>query len=135
LTAAFPLCQHDVRDTLRQFRVPPPTLYRPEYTPFEFVTDVATCTNGVRVIGVRDLHRRLAVEGCTLERATFSIAGRTVQSMAFTGADPDAVRALIARCGLSRFDNINIVTLLKQVLGVAGGEGISGRRSDFARAG
>ncbi|HEX6162492.1 MAG TPA: hypothetical protein VFZ31_03945 [Vicinamibacterales bacterium] len=116
--AAFPLCQRDVRETLRQFPVGIPTLYRPEYTPFEFVTDVATCTSGLRVVGVRGVRRQVAADDCLLERSTLSMAGRTLQTIAVEGDDPDAVARLVHRLRLFVDGGRNIVDVIKELLGV-----------------
>lgn len=113
--AAFPLCQRNVRDALRQFPVAPPTLYRPEYTPLAFLTDIATCTDGLRVAGLRGIRRCINLDGCILERAAFSVAGQLFQSTSVTGADPDLVRAVLRRYHLDGLDPASIVTLLKQV--------------------
>jgi len=116
LAAAFPLCQHDVRDVLRQYALTPPALYRPEYSAFEFVTDVATCTNGLRVVGVRLVNRQVSIDDCTLERTTVSIAGTTLQSLAVSSPDPQCVRRVLARLRLDRFENLNVVALVKRLL-------------------
>jgi hypothetical protein len=130
--AAFPLCQRDVRDVLRQFPVTPPTLYRPEYSPLAFVTDIATCTNGLRVAGVLSVRRRLPVDSCVLERAVVTVAGRTVQSVSVSASDPDAVRAVLRRFELDRLDPSNVVTLLKTVLGVRRVERIRDTMRNFS---
>jgi hypothetical protein len=115
---AFPLCQRDVREALRQFPVGIPSLYRPEYTPFEFVTDVATCTNGLRVVGVRGVRRRTAADDCLVERSTLSMAGQTLQTVAVQGADPDAVARLVRRLRLAAAGGQNIVDAIKELLGI-----------------
>jgi hypothetical protein len=134
VSAAFPLCQHDVRDVLRQFPVTPPTLYRPEYDALTFITDVAACTDGLRVVGARTIRRRIPVDGGELERAMLSVAGRTLQSLAISGSDPDAVRALLLRFHLDRFDPSNIVSLIKQLLRDTAVERIPAPVGDFSHA-
>ena len=140
IDAVFPLCQRDVRDTLRQFPVAVPTLYRAEYTPFEFVTDVATCTNGLRVIGVRGVRRQVATADCLVERSTLSVAGRTLQTVAVAGNDPDAVAGLVHRLRLRRTGAQNVVNAIKDLLGIdlavrIRPERIPSRLGDFTHAG
>lgn len=116
MTVTFPICQHDVRDVLRELGVIPPTLYRPQFDASQFVTDVASCTDGVRVIGVRICRRRVALDGATLERATLSLAGRVIQTVALRAADADVVRSYVQRLRLERYQPTNIVEFLKQLL-------------------
>ena len=117
-SARFPLCQRDVRESLRQFPVVPPALYRPEYDAFQFATEVAGCTDGLRVAGARCLRRTLPVEGCVVERTVISIAGVTMQSMAVTGPDERNVERLVRRLQFDRVVAGNIVSVVKDRLGV-----------------
>lgn len=116
-TAQFPLCQHDVRDALRLCRVSPPALDRPEYGPFEFVTEVAACTGALRVVGMRCVRRDVAVDGCTLERASITLAGITMQTIAVKGSDAAAVTRVVRQLRLDRFEHRNIVEVITQLLG------------------
>lgn len=116
--ARFPLCQREVRDALRQFPVELPTLTRPQYHPFEFAIEVAACTNGLRVIGVRCVRRDIAIADCILERTSISLAGTTMQTIAVKGSDPAAVRTLVRQLQLDRFDSSNMVEMIKGLLGV-----------------
>lgn len=134
LTSAFPLCQRDVRDVLRQYPLTPPVLYRPEYSPFEFVTDVAACTDGLRVVGVRLVDRLVSIDDCTLERATLSIAGTTLQSLAVSSTDPQSVRRLLARLKLDRLENRNVVALVKGLLAMPVAGRIPRIVGDFSHA-
>jgi hypothetical protein len=120
LTAVFPLCQHDVRDALRLFPVPGPALYRPEYTPFEFVTDVAGCTDSLHIVGVRGNFRRTAFGGCRLEHAAINTAGRTFQTIGIAGHSASDVARAVRSLHFDPIHNQNIVEQLKAVIGVAG---------------
>ena len=117
--ARFPLCQHDVRDALRQFPVALPVLNRAEYNELEFTTEVATCTNGLRVVGVRSVRRDVRVDGCMLERSTVSLAGTTMQTIAVKGADAPAVLRIVRDLRLNRFAARNMVDMIKELLGVS----------------
>jgi hypothetical protein len=134
MSATFPLCQRDVRDVLRQYPLVPPVLYRPEYTAFDFVTEVAACTNHLRVLGLRRIHRGVSIDDCLLERDTFSLAGTTLQSVAVSGVDPQSIRRLITRLGLDRLENVNSVSLVKRVLDLRPDGRIPSVMGDFSHA-
>ncbi|HEX8031056.1 MAG TPA: hypothetical protein VF491_21460 [Vicinamibacterales bacterium] len=117
-TAQFPLCQRDIRSVLNWLGVSrPQVLFSPSYGASGFLTDVACCIDGIRVIGVTKTRRRAIVDGCIVERASVSAAGHIMQTVAVESADEAAVRRQLRRLRLDRFDNLNYVEFLKGLAG------------------
>ena len=119
LHARFPLCQHDVRDVLRELKVTPPTLFRPEFSARQFVEDVAACTDGLHVVGVRCNRRIIPVGGCSVERAAVSMAGRVMQTVCVSGPDEIAVSAVVHSLQLHHLASRNIVDTIRELVDVS----------------
>jgi hypothetical protein len=115
--APFPLCQRDVREVCRHLGVAiPAALFLPCYSAPDFIVDIACCMPGIHVIGVNKTRRHLMVDGCSVERASVSAAGKVAQTAAIESPDAGAVLRLIRRLELDRLDNVNYVEFLKSLL-------------------
>ena len=119
LQCAFPLCHRAVREIYAALEVhPPQSLFLPEYNQCDFLSDLACCTDGVRIIGVNKVRRHAIVGGCIVERSAAWVAGQTVQSAAVESADADGLRRMLSELRLDRFENVNYPEFLKRLPGV-----------------
>jgi hypothetical protein len=124
--AMFPLCHREVRAVLSCLGVPrPQTLFLPCYSAADFLTDVACCTDDVHVIGVHKIRRHAVVDGCIVQRASISVAGRVAQTAAIESADAAVLRRQLHRLQFERFENVNYVDFLKRSIGVTAAGGVA----------
>jgi len=119
VTASFPLCHREIREVFSHLRLPAPRgFFLPVYDERALISDLAGVAQGGHIVGVHKVRRQAERDGCVIERAAVSAAGRTVQSIAISAPDPDAVLRLLRTLRLEHLENINYVTFLKRTLGI-----------------
>jgi len=103
----FPLSADDVGRVFAALAIRTPSLERSEYTMDEFLDELMTPADGVRVTRVHKLRRRYTVEGAMAEVSDVEADGRKTRTIAAESTDPDAVMAAIRAAGLGQHLNVS----------------------------
>jgi exopolyphosphatase/guanosine-5'-triphosphate,3'-diphosphate pyrophosphatase len=104
---AFPLPADRVGRVFAALVVQPPPLERSEYTIDQFLDELMSPAEGVRVVGVHKLRRRYSVEEAMAEVSEVTADGTRTRTIAAESTDPDAVMAAIRAAGLGQHLNVS----------------------------
>ena len=117
-TAPFPISREQVTRLFDYWGLTMPVLHHARFTLMQFLTHVVSATNGLRLIGVTKIYRRLVVDGCLIERATLVAAGQRVETLSLEARDYAPMRRLLSAYRLDRYHNVSDITCLKRLTGM-----------------
>ena len=120
----FPLSAADVGRVFAALLIQPPSLERSEYTTDQFLDELMSPADGVRVTRVHKLRRRYTVEGAMAEVSDVEADGQKTRTIAAESTDPEAVMAAIRTAGLGQHLNVSYPRGLSALL--------SGRAARYA---
>ena len=118
LKAPFPLSAVDAKKVFELLKVIPSGVNRAEYTQEQFIDELVTPHELLRVVRLHKKRARYTVGGCMSEMTEVIADGKHSRTVAFELEDPARVIATVRDLKLDGFENTSYPRGLKQLLGI-----------------
>lgn len=112
LVSHFPLSMCLVGAVFAAWHRAAPAPLQPSYTADEFLNDVIARERDLGIVPLNKSRRNGQFENATVELATLTIAGTTMQTIAVEKEDPDRVLSAVRSLGFAGRENLNYVKAL-----------------------
>lgn len=120
LKAPFPLSAACIEDEIwPALGVAAPSLERHGYTQDQYLTELIHPHPALAAVPLHKRRLRFAVHDCQAEQADVRIQGRRLRTVALESTAAAAVLAAQARLGLDTHTNVNYMSAIKQIIGMA----------------
>ncbi|MCC7008810.1 MAG: hypothetical protein IT184_08345 [Acidobacteria bacterium] len=119
LKVAFPIDAGTIAAVFAEWGLVPPETGSRALTMDEFLSDVVAPTTALRAVAVQKERHGALIGGCAVEVAALLVDGRPIRTIGVEAEAADLVRRTVHTLGLSAFRNLNYVTALKELTGIA----------------
>ena len=117
---SFPLSREFVRATLLPaLGLGDVELARSEYSINDMLSDLAQPRKGIWLASVFKRRFRFSIDTCPTEIDDLLINGAAISSVAVESDNAEAVLAVMAKLGLTEYENINYPLALRRIMGLA----------------
>ncbi|NQT62484.1 MAG: hypothetical protein HQ556_05950 [Candidatus Marinimicrobia bacterium] len=82
-----------------------------------FISKMVDTNSDLKAVGVFKKRYGYMIEGATVEIADLTIDGKEIRTTAVEDADPELVTRLVAKLGLSGFENISYIKAMRRMVG------------------
>jgi hypothetical protein len=96
-----------------------PSLERQFYTQDQYLTELVDPHPALVAVSLHKRRRRFAVDDCQAEQDDVRVQGKRVQTVAVESTEVEVVLAAQERLGLDAYTNVNYVSAIKQIIGMA----------------
>ena len=82
-----------------------------------FISKMVDTNSDLKAVGVFKKRYGYMIEGATVEIADLTIDGEAIRTTAVEDADPELVTRLVAKLGLSGYENISYIKAMRRMVG------------------
>ena len=82
-----------------------------------FISKMVDTNSDLKAVGVFKKRYGYMIEGATVEIADLTIDGNAIRTTAVEDADPELVTRLVAKLGLSEYENISYIKAMRRMVG------------------
>jgi len=118
LKAEFPLTVETLKEVYQSFKVPLPDFQREAYTFEQFLQELIQPNPQLKAVDVHKKRMGYTINDCIVEIAEVIANREALRTVAVEHADPELVMRTVRELGLDRFENINYLKALKNVVGL-----------------
>ncbi|WP_371367522.1 hypothetical protein SRRS_14300 [Sporomusa rhizae] len=118
LKAGFPIGKDNLTELFKVFGVVAPEFAREEYTYEQFLSEVITPNEALKVVNVKKVRYIYSVNDCIVEFAETEFNGVPWKTACVEHVDPANVIKTVQELGLVGLENINYIKAMKKTVGL-----------------
>ncbi len=117
MKATFPIGEDEAREVFEAAGVDYDPKGATEWSYEDFISKMVDTNTDLKAVGVFKKRYGYKIEGATVELADLTIDGQEIRTTAVEDADPELVLSIVAKLGLSGYENISYIKAMRRMVG------------------
>ena len=117
MKATFPIGTEEAQEVFKAAGVDFDPQGDTEWDYEEFIAKMVDSNSDLKAVGVFKKRYGYKIDGATVELADLTIDGKAIRTTAVEDADPELVTTLVAKLGLSGYENISYIKAMRRMVG------------------